>query len=639
MAHKINDLAFDTLKQSIGIDSHLGFVEDILRRHEWDEKRRTEITRSVNKIHNKEQDPNLYLGIIGEFSSGKSTLINALIRDDLLRTDVRQATTASATILRYGADLDVEITYRDGTLKSFKQVKKREENLKTFLHQVTADEEVAKEVEQVTVYHPSEFLKNNLIIVDTPGANVNNERHIQVTGWSIREICDAAIITIPATSPVSQTLTYFLGKHLSDVLHRCVFVVTKIDLIRLREREVLLKYIESRLKSELKLEQPMVFASTPLFILDGLTGIEIDEEASRISSEDKQDLINQSLQTEKEIYRILQEQRLLILLERLSNLLSSLFSELQYDLQEMERGYLAHHQALEKNQITDLALYVKRQKDKHHKEIRNQSIDLFEKTEKGVGTIRYRVLTGLRAEMDAAPDNATLRSIAKNRSSYVMQQSEIDIRGLLAEVFEMLREIGHRQLVEFETEFKVLYKSLATLYGQISVDRQEEQNILASLTFKFENHSIGISELIESDASNENWTIGGGIGAGVLIGTLIFPGIGTVLRGIFGALFGADSLETTDQLREKYWDKLQKAINESLYQTEKKTLEIVTDAVEKVSKELNRVIDRYFEQYDQLVREMITRDEAEAAELKQRRKLIRVDLDQLESRQQQLVMS
>lgn len=180
---------------------------------------------------------------------------------------------------------------------------------------------------------------------------------------------------------------------------------------------------------------------------------------------------------------------------------------------------------------------------------------------------------------------------------------------------------------------------MATLYGQISVDRQEEQNILASLTFKFENHSIGISELIESDASNENWTIGGGIGAGVLIGTLIFPGIGTVLRGIFGALFGADSLETTDQLREKYWDKLQKAINESLYQTEKKTLEIVTDAVEKVSKELNRVIDRYFEQYDQLVREMITRDEAEAAELKQRRKLIRVDLDQLESRQQQLVMS
>ncbi len=76
-----------------------------------------------------------------------------------------------------------------------------------------------------------------------------------------------------------------------------------------------------------------------------------------------------------------------------------------------------------------------------------------------------------------------------------------------------------------------------------------------------------------------------------------------------------------------------------MYQTEKKTLEIVTDAVEKVSKELNGVIDRYFEQYDQLVREMIARDEAEAAELKQRRKLIRVDLDQLESCQQQLVMS
>nr|QNO41720.1 GTPase Era [Methanosarcinales archaeon ANME-2c ERB4] len=639
MDHKINDLAFDTLKQSMGIDSHLGFVEDLLRRHEWDEKKRTEITRSVNNIHNKEQDPNLYLGIIGAFSSGKSTLINALIRDDLLRTDVLPATTASATVICYGTELDVRIKYKDGTLKSFKHVKKEKKNLKAFLHQVTADEEVAKEVEQVTVYNPSEFLKNNLVIVDTPGTDANNERHIQVTGWSIREICDAAIIVIPADRPVSQTLTYFLGKHLSDVLHRCVFVVTKIDLIRHREREVLLKYIESRLKSELKLEQPMVFVSTPLFILDGLTGIEIDEGGSRISREDKQDLINQSLQTEKEIYGILQEQRLLILLERLSNLLSSLFSELQYDLQEMEKGYLARHQALEKNQITDLALYVKQQKDKHHKGIRNQSIDLFENVEEYVGNLKKEVLAVLREAMDGALDDATLRSTVQDGSSYMMQQAEEAIQGMLTEVFEILREISHQQLVEFENDFKVLYKSLATLGGRISVDGPEERNIRASLTFKFENHSIGISELIESDLSDEKWAIGGGLGAGALIGTLIFPGVGTVVGGIIGALLGADSLETTDQLREKYWDKLQNVIDESFYQTKKKTLEILTDAVEKVGKELNRVIDRYFEHYDQLVRQMIARDETEAAELKQRRKIIRADLDQLGSRRQQLVMS
>ena len=636
MGYKINDLSFDTLKQSIGIDSHLSFVEDLLRQHKWDEKRRTEITRSVNNIHNKEQDPNLYLGVIGEFSSGKSTLINALIRDDLLRTDVRQATTTSATILRYGADLDVEITYKDGTLKSFKQVKKGEKNLKTFIHQVTADEEVAKEVERVTVYHPSKFLKNNLVIVDTPGADANNERHIQVTEWSIREICDAAIITIPATSPVSQTLTYFLDKHLSDVLHRCVFVVTKIDLIRLRERERLLKYIRSRLKSELKLEQPMVFASTPLFIMDELTGIENDEEVSRTYREDKQDIINQSLQTEKEIYRILQEQKLLILFERLSNLLSSLFIELKHDLQEMEKGYLARHHALETNQITDLALYVKQQKDKHHKKIRNQSLVLFEKIEKGVGTIRYRALIGLQAEMDAAPDGATIQSIAKDRSSIVMQQSEVDMRMLLAEVFEMLRKISHQQIVEFENDFKVLYKSLATLGGQISVDRQEERNILTSLTFKFDNYSTEISELIESDLSNVNWAIGGGLGAGALIGTIIFPGVGTVVGGIIGAILGASTLETTDQLREKYWDKLQNVIKQSFYLTERNALKIVRDAVEKVNKELDSSIDRYFEQYDQLVRKMTAHDEAEAAELKQCRKIIQIDLDQLKSRQQQL---
>lgn len=48
------------------------------------------------------------------------------------------------------------------------------------------------------------------------------------------------------------------------------------------------------------------------------------------------------------------------------------------------------------------------------------------------------------------------------------------------------------------------------------------------------------------------------------------------------------------------------------------------------------LIDRYFEQCNQLVGPRIARDKTEAAELKQHSKIIRVDLDQLKSRQQQL---
>jgi len=48
------------------------------------------------------------------------------------------------------------------------------------------------------------------------------------------------------------------------------------------------------------------------------------------------------------------------------------------------------------------------------------------------------------------------------------------------------------------------------------------------------------------------------------------------------------------------------------------------------------LIDRYFEQCDQLVGPRIARDKTEAAKLKQHRKITRVELDQLKSRQQRL---
>ena len=41
-------------------------------------------SKSLQKIKERTKDPNIYLGIVGEFSSGKSTLINALIGADFL---------------------------------------------------------------------------------------------------------------------------------------------------------------------------------------------------------------------------------------------------------------------------------------------------------------------------------------------------------------------------------------------------------------------------------------------------------------------------------------------------------------------------------------------------------------------------
>ncbi|MCL6589565.1 MAG: dynamin family protein [Firmicutes bacterium] len=86
-----------------------------------------------------------------------------------------------------------------------------------------------------------------IVLIDTPGLNSLIERHTQVTEQAIRERCNACIVVIPSNNPLSQTLRLFLMNNLSDILHRCIFVVTKMDLTqREKEQEMLIKNIEAR---------------------------------------------------------------------------------------------------------------------------------------------------------------------------------------------------------------------------------------------------------------------------------------------------------------------------------------------------------------------------------------------------------
>ena len=79
---------------------------------------RQELSQQLQKIKNRRADPNLYLAVIGEFSSGKSTFINALLRNDLLKTSALVAT-AIDTKISYGKIFEVQALFRLTRPKQF----------------------------------------------------------------------------------------------------------------------------------------------------------------------------------------------------------------------------------------------------------------------------------------------------------------------------------------------------------------------------------------------------------------------------------------------------------------------------------------------------------------------------------------
>jgi len=113
--------------------------------------------------------------VMGEFKSGKSTFINALLGKDVLITDVTP-TTAVVTLLRYGVIPKIMVHKLDGTVQQFPI---------EMLAKLSAESDDQYADFRKNIYYVEVFLRIPLLkyitIVDTPGFNSINEAHTRAT--------------------------------------------------------------------------------------------------------------------------------------------------------------------------------------------------------------------------------------------------------------------------------------------------------------------------------------------------------------------------------------------------------------------------------------------------------------------------
>ena len=70
------------LARKLNIDEEIKFVDDLLSKYvAANDKARAPFQEIKTRVAERQRESRLFLGVIGEFSSGKSTLVNALIRE------------------------------------------------------------------------------------------------------------------------------------------------------------------------------------------------------------------------------------------------------------------------------------------------------------------------------------------------------------------------------------------------------------------------------------------------------------------------------------------------------------------------------------------------------------------------------
>ena len=166
---------------------------------------RTEDQKALQKSL-RQLDDLFLLVIVGEFNSGKSAFINALLGERFLPEGVTP-TTAQIHILDYGQASDREVQ-EEGVLK---------------------------------VTYPADFLQE-INIVDTPGTNAIIRRHEQLTQEFVPR-SDLVIFVTSADRPFTESERAFMER-IREWGKKVIIVLNKIDLLEDPEVEQVLGFIE-----------------------------------------------------------------------------------------------------------------------------------------------------------------------------------------------------------------------------------------------------------------------------------------------------------------------------------------------------------------------------------------------------------
>ena len=168
--------------------------------------------------------PSTIVCVVGEFKQGKSSLVNALLGTQVCPVDDDLATSA-ITLVRYGEQAGAVVRRKvDGKdLSDPIPVA----DLGSWVSEV-GNPKNHKGVERVEVTVPSPFLKQGLVIVDTPGMGGLGAGHAAAT-LGFLPFADGLIFVSDASSELSQPEIDFLRRAI-ELCPSVMFAQTKTDL-------------------------------------------------------------------------------------------------------------------------------------------------------------------------------------------------------------------------------------------------------------------------------------------------------------------------------------------------------------------------------------------------------------------------
>jgi GTPase Era involved in 16S rRNA processing len=241
--------------------------------------------QKLNELEQRLSEGRFHLAVLGQVKRGKSTLINALLGEEVLPSSVIPLT-AIPTFIQYGKQRQLRIKYLDDQediilnseskyLAEDKDFLDSPEHLlevqwlnKQLMDFVTEDHNPKnrKGVLQVEVTHPATILRD-VVIIDTPGIGSTYRHNTEVT-LNFLSQCDAAVFVVSVDPPITEIELAFL-KNIKKELSKLFFVLNKVDYLTEDELSKALTFYK-----EVLIKEAGIDPSTPIFAISARKGLQ-----------------------------------------------------------------------------------------------------------------------------------------------------------------------------------------------------------------------------------------------------------------------------------------------------------------------------------------------------------------------------
>lgn len=266
-------------------------------------------------LKQKYEDPEFRLAVIGNFSCGKSTFLNALLQRNMLTVDT-QPTTAIPTYIRWNKS---KITKYLTQLREEKRKKRTlwqkivdffrelfhklppiDQNpsepyitvhainhkqyllygdgiaafetdmgislpcdINRIVDYLTTTNALATKIKQIELSFPERDGFQNFCLIDTPGINPGDDAsqyHIIQTQSVLRKEADAAIVLYPAKDAMSKDLERFISENAAHLMGDAIVLLTKMDIVPMaQERTKIINRTKQLVAKRYNQEEPVVY--------------------------------------------------------------------------------------------------------------------------------------------------------------------------------------------------------------------------------------------------------------------------------------------------------------------------------------------------------------------------------------------